>query len=166
MRTVEPQVFVDRFETELGSLSVAVDGDGALLRVRLGGEDVPPQATRDPERCAQARSQLEEYAARERRSFSLPLSPQGSPFELRVWRELERIPWGETISYGELARRVGSPGAARAVGQANHVNPIPIVIPCHRVIGADGKLVGFGGGLPWKRALLDLERGQRTLGLG
>ena len=106
---------------------------------------------------AAALGQLEEYFAGTRHSFSLPLAPRGTPFQLSVWRALQAIPYGETISYGELARRIHLPGAARAVGLANGANPLPIIVPCHRVIGADGSLTGFGGGLPIKRALLSLE---------
>lgn len=106
---------------------------------------------------ALARQQLEEYFAGMRRQFDLPLQPLGTPFQREVWRELTRIPYGATISYGELARRIGQPQAVRAVGAANGRNPLPIVVPCHRVIGADGSLTGFGGGLPAKRHLLSLE---------
>ena len=102
-------------------------------------------------------TQLEQYFARERRSFDIALNLKGTPFQLSVWQELLRIPYGETRSYGEIARNLGKPGAARAVGMANNANPIPIIIPCHRVIGNDGSLVGFGGGLPTKRKLLAVE---------
>ena len=101
--------------------------------------------------------------ARERETFDLELRPTGTPFQLRVWAELSRIPYGETISYAELARRVGSPNGFRAVGQANGRNPISVVVPCHRVIGADGRLAGYGGGTDRKRFLLDLERPGRWL---
>ncbi len=104
-----------------------------------------------------ATRQLREYFAGERREFELPLDPRGSEFQKRVWSALRNIPYGTTISYGELAHRVGQPTAARAVGAANGRNPIPIVIPCHRVIGKDGSLTGFGGGLPLKERLLELE---------
>jgi len=103
--------------------------------------------------------QLDEYFAGRRRVFDLPLSPAGSAFQRAVWQALCDIPYGETISYSDLAIRVGKPAAVRAVGAANGRNPIPIVIPCHRVIGRDGKLVGFGGGLAVKRHLLALEQG-------
>jgi methylated-DNA-[protein]-cysteine S-methyltransferase len=101
--------------------------------------------------------QLEAYFAGELESFDLPLHPKGTAFQVRVWRQLCEIPYGETISYGELARRIGNPNASRAVGLANGANPIPIVIPCHRVIGTSGKLVGYGGGLEVKEKLLALE---------
>lgn len=113
----------------------------------------------------ETRRQLEEYFAGARRQFTLPLAPQGTPFQLRVWDALRRIPYGATISYGELARRAGNPKASRAVGLANGANPIAIIIPCHRVIGASGKLIGFGGGLDIKQRLLDLESGSLLLAL-
>jgi methylated-DNA-[protein]-cysteine S-methyltransferase len=104
-------------------------------------------------------AQLVAYFAGELRRFDLPLAPEGTPFQREVWSSLTAIPYGETVSYGELARRLGRPAASRAVGAANGQNPIPIVIPCHRVIGANGSLTGFGGGLAIKRRLLDLEAG-------
>lgn len=107
--------------------------------------------------------QLHAYFAGDLETFDLPLSPRGTPFQQRVWQELCKIPYGETISYGQLARRIGNPNASRAVGLANACNPIPIVIPCHRVIGSNGKLTGYGGGLPIKEKLLALERRQLRL---
>jgi len=109
---------------------------------------------------AEAIRQLREYFAGGRTGFDLPLAPKGTEFQRAVWRQLQDIPYGETISYGDLARRVGNPKAARAVGSANGANPLPIVIPCHRVIAGDGSIGGFGGGLPTKEILLSLE--QRT----
>ncbi|HEX4985551.1 MAG TPA: methylated-DNA--[protein]-cysteine S-methyltransferase [Burkholderiales bacterium] len=103
------------------------------------------------------RRELDEYFAGKRREFSLPLKPEGTDFQRRVWEQLCGIPFGETISYGELARRVGNPNASRAVGMANSRNPISIVVPCHRVIGADNSLTGYAGGLERKRALLEHE---------
>ena len=103
--------------------------------------------------------QIEEYFSGTRHAFDLPLDAEGNPFQQRVWRELCRIPYGETWSYGELAGRIGRPGAARAVGSANARNPLPIVVPCHRVIGANGQLTGYYGGLHLKAFLLELERG-------
>lgn len=105
-----------------------------------------------------ARHQLEEYFAGKRRTFDLPLGPQGTPFQQSVWNALRTIPYGETQSYGDIARAIGKPKAVRAVGAANGANPLPIVVPCHRVVGADGSLTGFGGGLPHKKRLLALER--------
>jgi methylated-DNA-[protein]-cysteine S-methyltransferase len=107
--------------------------------------------------------QLDQYFAGERRAFDLPLALHGPAFHRRVWEALLTIPYGETRSYGEIAAQVGDPGAARAVGFANGRNPIAIVVPCHRVIGADGSLTGYGGGLPRKRTLLDLEAGRLAL---
>jgi methylated-DNA-[protein]-cysteine S-methyltransferase len=105
----------------------------------------------------EAERQLQAYFAGERRAFDLPVMMRGTAFQRRVWEELTEIPYGETWSYGELARRVGAPDAARAVGQALHHNPVPIVVPCHRVVGARGELTGFGGGIDMKRRLLRLE---------
>lgn len=129
-------------------------------RHRIGGDWVE-----DAEPFADAIRQLGEYFAGERREFDLELDPRGSDFDRTVWAQLVEIPYGETTSYGEIARAIGRPDRARAVGAANGRNPLPIVIPCHRVIGADGSLVGYGGGLELKRRLLELESGamQQTL---
>jgi methylated-DNA-[protein]-cysteine S-methyltransferase len=154
--------------TPVGELLLATDG-AALTAVyferhRDGGDDRPTAvrgATRrdDHPVLAAARTQLEEYFARERRVFDLPLAPAGTVFQRRVWTALLDIPYGLTASYGDVARRLGLPlTASRAVGLANGANPISIVVPCHRVIGADGSLTGYGGGLDRKRYLLDLER--------
>lgn len=105
--------------------------------------------------------ELEEYFAGERREFTFPTAAEGTPFQLLVWEALREIPYGETRTYGEIARRIGHPGAARAVGQANNRNPLPIVVPCHRVIGASGTLTGYAGGLAVKERLLELERTPR-----
>ena len=116
-------------------------------------------AVSDAKRLREAQRQLEEYFAGERTEFSLPLESHGTDFQQRVWRALRAIPFGTTISYGELARRIGNPRAVRAVGLANGRNPISIIVPCHRVIGANGTLTGYGGGLERKRFLLALESG-------
>lgn len=156
-------------ESPIGRLLVA--GDEAGLRL-IGfptgkGSRVPePGWIEDPGHVAEARTQLNAYFAGTLTRFDLPLAPEGTAFQQRVWSALWDIPYGETISYGELAVRVGSPRAVRAVGAANGRNPLPIVVPCHRVVGADGSLTGFGGGLDAKRALLDLERGVLRLGIG
>ena len=105
-----------------------------------------------------AASQIKEYLDGKRKQFKLPLAPRGTEFQLAVWRALEKIPYGETRSYKEIAAAIGRPKAVRAVGMANNRNPISIIVPCHRVIGHDGKLVGYGGGLPLKQRLLELER--------
>ncbi len=122
-----------------------------------------PGWVRDERALAPTRRQLDEYFAGERREFELELAPTGTPFQLSVWRALCAIPYGETASYGEVAAAVGQPGAARAVGGANNRNPIAIVVPCHRVIGAAGTLFGYGGGLDRKQQLLALEAGVQTL---
>jgi methylated-DNA-[protein]-cysteine S-methyltransferase len=109
------------------------------------------------------RRELDQYFAGRLKTFSAPLVLAGTPFQNQVWKQLCRIPYGETISYLELANRINNPKAVRAVGMANGANPIAIIVPCHRVIGSNGSLTGFGGGIPTKRALLELERGQRTL---
>ena len=114
-------------------------------------------STRDDRRLRPAIEQLEEYFAGARTTFELSLVPPGTAFQRKVWGALLRIPFGQTATYGEIARAVGRPDASRAVGGANHRNPIAIIIPCHRVIGADGSMTGYGGGLPRKRLLLDLE---------
>jgi methylated-DNA-[protein]-cysteine S-methyltransferase len=116
-----------------------------------------PTSPRTAGLLREVRRQLAEYFAGERRIFDLPLAPRGTEFERRVWQEVAAIPYGTTRSYGQVAQAVGSPAAYRAVGRANGSNPIPLVIPCHRVIGTDGSLTGYGGGLPLKRYLLDLE---------
>ena len=109
------------------------------------------------------RRELDQYFAGRLKKFSTPVAFSGTQFQTSVWQELRRIPYGETISYLELAKRIRNPKAVRAVGLANGANPIAIIVPCHRVIGSNGSLTGFGGGLPTKRALLELEKGQRTL---
>ncbi|MEO8690250.1 MAG: methylated-DNA--[protein]-cysteine S-methyltransferase [Solirubrobacteraceae bacterium] len=150
--------------TPIGELLLTADDDGALTGVNLPNRHPDPAGwDRDDELLAGAREQLTEYFAGERTAFDLPLRPAGAPFQLRVWEALLRIPYGETASYGELARELGHPTAARAVGAANGRNPIAIVVPCHRVIGSNGSLTGYAGGLECKRALLDLEVGRAAL---
>jgi len=117
----------------------------------------PAEAGRDPERCRVITQQLREYFAGDRRHFDVEMDPVGSSFQRSVWDEVVRIPFGGTRSYSEVARRLGKPTAVRAVGTANGANPLPIVIPCHRVVGADGSLVGYAAGLDIKAALLELE---------
>jgi len=112
-----------------------------------------------------ARKELDEYFAGKRTEFSVPLSADGTPFQQKVWDALVTIPFAQTWSYGQLAKKIGRPSASRAVGAANGRNPLPIIVPCHRVIGASGSLVGFGGGLPTKKWLLAHEQGQRQLAL-
>ena len=144
----------------IGPLTVVQEG-GALVRLAMSpsGRLVDAElGERTDDGFADVTRQLGEYFAGERTAFDLPLRPVGSGFELAVWDQLTRIPYGETRSYGSVAAAVGEPGGAQAVGAANGRNPLAIVIACHRVIGADGSLVGFGGGLARKRFLLDLEQ--------
>jgi methylated-DNA-[protein]-cysteine S-methyltransferase len=143
------------------SLCVAVDGDGRLLEIRFDGRR--PEGRRDAKRCQDAAAQLGEYFAGRRREFELALAPVGTDFQLRVWRALQTIPYGAVRNYGDIARAVGQAGAARAVGQANGCNPLPIVIPCHRVIASDGTIGGYSGGLGIKHRLLALEGAELDL---
>lgn len=149
-----------RIESPVGPLAIAADETG-LRHIEFhenrhpadrsdwrGGDNAILQATE---------RQLNDYFAGTRRSFDLPLAPVGTAFQRSVWQALAEIPYGQTISYATLARRLGNPDATRAVGAANGRNPLPIVLPCHRVVGADGGLTGFGGGLPTKDFLLRLE---------
>ena len=153
-------------ESPIGKLLLAGDANG-LQQILFSTDGRPanpdPEWQEDAFALAEAMRQLKAYFAGELENFDLPLSPQGTPFQQRVWGELQKIPYGETISYGELARRIGNPKASRAVGLANGSNPISIVIPCHRVIGSNGKLTGYGGGLPIKEKLLALEKRQLRL---
>jgi methylated-DNA-[protein]-cysteine S-methyltransferase len=145
----------------IGRLLLVGDGE-ALTRIGFatGSGSFGPEPTwrEEPDRFVEAARQLDEYFAGKRREFDLPLAPKGTAFQLRVWDTLRRIPFGTTWTYLELARAIGDERAVRAVGLANGRNPLPIVIPCHRVIGSDGSLVGFGGGLDAKRFLLELEQ--------
>jgi len=150
----------------IGSLLLA--GDNCALREitfpKNGSPESPPAGgIEHASAFAEPIRQLRAYFAGDLETFDLPLAPQGTPFQQKVWSELLNIPYGETISYGELARRIRNPNASRAVGLANGSNPIPIIIPCHRVIGSNGKLTGYGGGLPIKEKLLALERRQLRL---
>lgn len=159
-------IYFTQIESPLGPLLLAGDESG-LHEVRFVNGRRPgkadPSWIENPEPLKEAVKQLRAYFAGELEAFDLPLKPQGTRFQLDVWKNLRDIPFGETISYGELARRMGNPKASRAVGLANGSNPIPIIIPCHRVIGSDGKLTGYGGGLRNKETLLALERRQRSL---
>jgi methylated-DNA-[protein]-cysteine S-methyltransferase len=159
MSTHDPQYWCET-DTPVGRLLLA--GDATALRqvhFQCGPHPLrpPPQWRADGAPFARALAQLQEYFRGTRRNFTLRLAPAGSAFQLAVWAALREIPYGETLSYGELARRLGKPRGARAVGLANGANPLPVIVPCHRVIGADGSLTGFGGGLYIKRALLSLE---------
>ena len=147
-------------ETAFATFAVWVDERGRLVRFNLsakGAERVDRTAIHDERAIDDVRRQVEEYCAGKRTEFELELAPEGTEFQRAVWDALLEIPYGETRSYGEIARAIGQPTAARGVGAANHANPIALIIPCHRVIGADGSLTGYGGGLPLKRALLAHE---------
>ena len=144
------------FDSPAGRLALL--GEGACITgLALPNAPVPRIAEHETPVLAAARRQVLEYLAGARRSFDLPLDPRGTSFQRRVWAALTAIPWGETRTYAQIAAAVGSPRAVQAVEQANHRNPIPILIPCHRVVGADGTLTGYGGGLELKRKLLELE---------
>lgn len=152
-------------DTPIGKLLLA--GDEKALQL-ISFPDGPMRKSPEPgwihaeEPFSEARRQLGEYFRGERQSFDLTLRPHGTPFQLSVLDALGEIPYGATASYGEVARKIGRPGAARAVGAANGRNPLPIVIPCHRVIGSNGGLTGFGGGMATKKALLELEQGRAS----
>ena len=142
-------------QTEIGCIGLA-ERNGTIIELALRATPtVQPLSEPKVIRCAF--DQIEEYLAGKRKNFDVPLHAEGTPFMRRVWAELCTIPYGETRSYKDIAVAIGQPGAARAVGMANNRNPIALLIPCHRVIGADGRLVGFGGGLEMKRRLLELE---------
>lgn len=152
--------YVMELSTELiGTVTIAQDEAG-ICDVHLGAaEELPGEWLRRKTPLLQkAGEQLHEYLRGERRDFTLPLSYGGTPFQREVWDALQKIPYGETRTYGELAASIGRPKACRAVGAANHVNRLVILIPCHRVVGANGALVGYGGGLENKRKLLELEQ--------
>jgi len=149
-------------ETPIGPIRVTVNDRGAVTCVSFVGDD-DPGVGETAATCAPAVRQLEEYFNNERRGFELDLEPEGTDFERRVWDDLVQIPFGATDTYGAIARRFGDPGASRAVGVANARNPIAIVIPCHRVIGAGGDLTGYAGGLHRKKWLLAHESGQQLL---
>mgnify|MGYP000918289053 CR=1 FL=1 len=136
--------------TAKGLSGLFMEGHSSSVRPKPDGKP-------DPAAFREAADQLEGYFAGSRREFRLAIDLVGTPFQKQVWRELQEIPYGTTVTYGQLAKRIGNPQASRAVGLANGRNPLSIIVPCHRVIGADGSLTGYGGGLPNKRALLELE---------
>ena len=147
-------------DTPIGELLLAGDDDGlSMIGFPKGSMRREPEADWifNEARLAEARRQIGEYFAGERRDFDLPLRLSGTDFQVSVLEALQEIPYGETVSYGDIAKRIGRPKAVRAVGAANGRNPLPIVVPCHRVIGSDGSLTGFAGGLEAKKLLLRLE---------
>lgn len=156
-------------KSPVGKLLLAADERGLRFLLFAEGRTPPriePDWKNDSRLLQEPARQLSAFFAGELHQFDLPLAPQGTEFQKRVWDALLEIPFGETTSYGELARRLGNPTASRAVGLANGSNPIAIIIPCHRVIGSNGKLTGYGGGLPNKRWLLDFEHNQLRLAFG
>ncbi|HEX5960492.1 MAG TPA: methylated-DNA--[protein]-cysteine S-methyltransferase [Rhodanobacteraceae bacterium] len=154
-------LYCDQIDTPIGPLLLVGDAAG-LVEVGLPsrGKPAAPPADAEPDKSKlhAAARQLDEYFAGTRQQFELPLHPSGTPFQLEVWGALLTIPYGETVSYADIARRIRRPRAVRAVGAANGANPLAIIVPCHRVIGSHGNLVGYGGGLPAKRWLLAHER--------
>lgn len=168
MAETKPRAFVDRVEEPPGPFTFAVNEDGSLLWLQFQDGDYPETAAEilagagyrldvDLSRTAQARVQLTEYCRGERMVFTLPCALKGTPWQQTVWEAVRGIPFGETRTYGEIAAGLGRPRAARAMGRANATNPLPIVVPCHRVVGANGSLTGYAGGLHIKRRLLEHE---------
>lgn len=156
----------DTFDSPIGPLTVAGDSQGIhhiLFENNRYDAKGRAQWQHDAHALRAARTQLLQYLHGQRQQFDLPLAPHGTRFQLRVWKALADIPFGQTWSYVDLARHIGHPTASRAVGAANGRNPLPIVLPCHRVIGSSGALTGFGGGLPTKAALLQLEAQRDSL---
>ncbi|HET7557874.1 MAG TPA: methylated-DNA--[protein]-cysteine S-methyltransferase [Rhodanobacteraceae bacterium] len=153
--------FHDHLESPIGPLLLVAD-EGGLTYIGLPrrgtAQAAPDDARHAPAKLRAARHQFDEYFSGTRHAFDLPLHPHGTPFQLEVWGALLAIPYGETTSYAVIAQRIGRPNAVRAVGAANGANPLSIIVPCHRVIGSDGDLTGYGGGLPAKRWLLAHER--------
>ncbi|MBL9187122.1 MAG: methylated-DNA--[protein]-cysteine S-methyltransferase [Opitutaceae bacterium] len=156
--------FYDTFTTPLGDFSVALNAAGSVIATAFGGlpelreRFTADEVVHDPKRAADVRREITEYFVNQRRQFTVPLAASGTPFQHSVWAALRAIPPGETRTYGELAREIGKPDAARAVGRANATNPICVIVPCHRVIGSDGSLTGFAFGEDIKQRLLELER--------
>ena len=153
-------LYYDYIDSPIGPLLLVSDGAG-LVEVGLPHENAapaPPGGEPSKSKLHAARRQFDEYFAGKRLLFELPLHPSGTPFQLEVWGALLAIPYGETVSYADIARRIRRPRAVRAVGAANGANPLAIIVPCHRVIGSHGDLTGYGGGLPAKRWLLAHER--------
>lgn len=156
--------FFDTFSTPLGDFSVALDAGDSVIATAFGGlpelreRFAADEMLHDPARLATVRREVAEYFAGQRQRFTVALSPSGTPFQRNVWSALQRIPFAETRTYGQLAAELGNPGAARAIGRANATNPICLIVPCHRVIGADGSLTGFAFGEGIKLRLIEHER--------
>jgi methylated-DNA-[protein]-cysteine S-methyltransferase len=169
MKEPSNTIYFTRMESPIGQLRLAGNESGLtrILFEHEGDEGSPDSPwIENANELQQPIEQLTEYFAGERHTFEIPLFPKGTPFQKSVWERLQRIAYGETTTYGELALQLGNPNASRAVGTANGQNPIPIIIPCHRVIGRDGSLTGYAGGLEIKEFLLDLERKHAQSGQG
>jgi methylated-DNA-[protein]-cysteine S-methyltransferase len=157
--------YAQALDSPVGPLVVTVDNQHCVTRLLFARDQDPKSLLADAQetvewnsdRCRRAQDQISDYFEGSRRSFDLELNPTGTPFQKTIWEVLRTIPFGQTRSYGEIAQEIGKSGASRAVGRANGTNPISIIVPCHRVIGADGSLTGFGGGLEAKRFLLEHE---------
>lgn len=156
--------FAGNIETPIGHMTAIVNGDGALVRLDFVGDTradagwhPPGGIVREEGAVTHVAAQIAAYFRRDLEVFSLPLAPAGNSFLRKAWSHLAKVPYGTTITYGELARRLDPPTSARAIGRANAINPLSIIIPCHRVVGANGKLTGYSGGLERKAALLELE---------
>lgn len=146
------------YQTDVGQIGIAENGT-AITNLYFNGANPPKNANvKETDLLKDASRQLKEYVEGKRKLFELPLAPDGTDFQRNVWKALREIPYGETRSYGEIAKSIGRPNASRAVGMANNKNPILIFIPCHRVIGVNGKLVGYAGGLDVKKYILNLEK--------
>lgn len=161
-------VYCSTMQTPVGPITVCCSEKGLLRLERRPVAKGKGWAARfefveSREKTRQAVQEIEEYFAGKRREFTVPLDLRGTEFQRKVWAALQRIPYGETRSYGDIAREIGKPRAFRAVGMANHWNPVSIIVPCHRVVASGGGLCGYGGGLPMKQFLLDLERGTAKL---
>lgn len=150
--------FYNVIDSPFGSLTPVVDSNSALMIVHFG-EKHPEGFVRDASKTVSVDQQLAEYFRKERTEFDLEMNPKGTEFQHSVWKMLREIPYGVTRSYGDLAKELGQPGASRAVGRANATNPIAIIVPCHRVIGSNGTLTGYAGGLSMKEKLLQFEQG-------
>lgn len=150
------------YEMKIGQLKIQEE-DNAITEITLGTNLFEDEEKKETDLIKKAAGQLEEYFLGERRSFELPLAPKGTEYQKKVWNALCQIPYGETRSYREIAEAIGNPKGCRSIGMANHNNPIIVVIPCHRVIGSNGKLVGYGGGLSVKKFLLELEAKEKKM---
>ncbi|MDR0806954.1 MAG: methylated-DNA--[protein]-cysteine S-methyltransferase [Enterobacteriaceae bacterium] len=163
IETLSQAVIIGIIDSQFGALAAWLDEDNHLLRLSFHAEEDLQLAAengvaRDDQKVVLIARQIDEYQQGKRTQFDIPLKLSGTPFQMKVWQELRNIPFGETISYGTLANRIGNPNASRAVGGANGCNPISVIIPCHRVIGANGSLTGYEGGVPIKEKLLAFEK--------